>query len=267
MTLRETLLTNPSFEFHDNVFYQRNIVIDDSFERYYLSLREKEGRLYSDDEVRLLPNYSGKKDLTSEWKIRKHSAMRLISHLENKGRNKLLLEVGCGNGWLTNLVSASLVAQVVGLDLNKTELIQGSKVFRQNQSIAFIYGNIFSLGFPGELFDAIILASTIQYFGDLNQLISHLFNFIKPNGEIHILDSPIYETEKEQEQAKIRTRNYFERIGQDPTNFVYHHHGWASLRGFKLRFLLDPRTLSSRLSRKFTSGVSPFPHIVIHKSS
>ena len=264
MTLQETLLTNPILESRKNVFYQKNIEVANSFERNYINLRRAEGRLYSDDEVKHLPDYDGNSKLSKEWSIRKHSAKRLIHLLQSKGHNKLLLELGCGNGWLTNLISTSLVAQVVGLDINETELTQGSRVF-QNSSIAFIYGDIFSIEFPEELFDSIILASALQYFNDLNKLISHLLKLLKPGGEIHILDTPFYESINEREQAKIRTKNYFEQIGHSQSDVTYCHHLWDALKPFQPDLIYDPRTLSSKLTRKFASGTSPFPYFIIQK--
>src|SRR4051812_13830112 len=88
-----------------------------SFTDLYLAVREKEGRVYSDEEVRNLPNSSRHSD---EWKIRKETAKKLRAYL--KGKN--ILEVGCGNGWLANYLNAT------GIDINEFEVNQALRVFR-----------------------------------------------------------------------------------------------------------------------------------------
>jgi 2-polyprenyl-3-methyl-5-hydroxy-6-metoxy-1,4-benzoquinol methylase len=72
-----------------------------NFERLYIALREQEQRLYTDEQVRQLPDIDPSHLHYKEWKIRKHSAERLISYLNKKKRRLNILEIGCGNGWLS----------------------------------------------------------------------------------------------------------------------------------------------------------------------
>src|SRR4051794_33766657 len=100
-----------------------------AFEADYLSLRKKEGRLYTDEEVARLPHVVKNASLKKEWAIRSASCQRLIKYLAGKKTKLSILEIGCGNGWLSNQLAAVTKTQVLGLDVNQTELAQAQRVF------------------------------------------------------------------------------------------------------------------------------------------
>ncbi|NJN44700.1 MAG: class I SAM-dependent methyltransferase [Anaerolineae bacterium] len=82
----------------------------------YLRVREKEGRFLSDNLVLQLPNLPAKHPLAKEWRSRSISVSRLVRHLSGYPRPSNILEVGCGNGWLSNQLAHIPGAQVFGLD-------------------------------------------------------------------------------------------------------------------------------------------------------
>ena len=69
------------------------------FEKIYIALREKENRLYTDDQVEQLPFIKSSHIHSAEWAIRKRSTARLLNHLKKSRRQLTILEIGCGNGW------------------------------------------------------------------------------------------------------------------------------------------------------------------------
>ena len=87
----------------------------------YLRVREKEGRLYSNDVVAQLPFVSDGHPLANEWRARSTSASRLTRCLSRQAKPLAILELGCGNGWLSNLLSKS-GHRVIGVDQNLYEL-------------------------------------------------------------------------------------------------------------------------------------------------
>nr|MDQ3007726.1 class I SAM-dependent methyltransferase [Chloroflexota bacterium] len=95
----------------------------------YLRLREKEGRLYSDETVARLPVTSARHRLAAEWRARTKSASRLTRYLSARPRQLSILELGCGNGWLSNLLSKA-GHSVVAMDQNRFELKQAARVFQ-----------------------------------------------------------------------------------------------------------------------------------------
>src|SRR5687767_8926232 len=101
MTIHEDLSQSPLFTLDQNLFYQKSLQRNREFEKSYVALRQKEKRLYSNDVVQQLPEISGDDPLKPEWQLRKKSLDKLLSYLRKKSGVKKILEVGCGNGWLS----------------------------------------------------------------------------------------------------------------------------------------------------------------------
>jgi len=227
------------------------------FEQQYLSLRNREGRLLPDDAVRLLPLIAKGHPLENEWKIRKFSSEKLANYFAQKKRPLKILEVGCGNGWLSHRLSSIKNASVVGLDINNAELEQAKRVF-QNQNLQFVFGDI-RFDFPAEKFDLILFAASIQYFPSLGEIINASFNHLWAGGEIHILDTHFYET-TELAEARKRSKQYFDEQGFPAMDGFYFHHLKEGLEPYSFSLLFDPNSIKNKILKQ-----SPFPWIRIKK--
>ncbi|OJJ15167.1 hypothetical protein BKI52_39570 [marine bacterium AO1-C] len=244
------LLTNAHFA--KGLYYFSEV--DRTFEKMYLQVRKKEGRVYADKELMLLPEQAIRH--TQEWPLRQESADHLINYLQVNPK-PVILEIGCGNGWLANRVCNNTSADVYALDLNEPELKQAVRVFA-HERLKLIYGNIFSESFDDFRagIDLIYLAGSIQYFNDLSLILNRLFSFLNPSGEIHILDTPFY-ANVTQSAAKQRSKVYYEQLGFPEMISSYHHHTWEALASFAPEVLYKP-SLWQKLLRK---RKSPFPWI------
>jgi len=264
MTLRDRLLSHPSFRLEKNMFYQKELSHKNPFEEKYIELRKREQRVYSDDVVRNLPEFNEDVSLKEEWAIRKNTLKKLIKYLEKKNEKLLILELGCGNGWLSHNLAKSLTAEILGVDVNEAELLQGATIFKNYQNLSFLYADIFSADLKNETFDVILLASSIQYFPDLSQLVNRLLELTKPSGEIHFADTPIYSSREESQQAQKRSRDYFVSQGVPEMISKYFHHHYDELRSFNHRILFDPNSLISILKRRILRSPQPvFPWVLI----
>ncbi len=232
------------------------------FEEEYIAIRKKEGRVYDDATLMRLPAFTGAKELEKEWSIRKRSCERLITYLRTKKRMLNILELGCGNGWLAAKIALTLKSQVVGIDINKFELEQASRTFRNIDNVTFIYGDLFQLEITKGIFDIVVIPSAIQYFSDPNKLLHRLMPMLNAAGEIHIIDSPFYSKE-EMQKAKARSTNYFGNRASKMDGF-YFHHTWDILQNFKSDRMDNP-SLISRVFLRLTSMHSRFPWIRIRK--
>jgi SAM-dependent methyltransferase len=210
------------------------------FEEEYLSIRKKEGRLYDDDVVKRLPFIDD-----PEWKIRAGSAKKLLRQLK-KENCASFVEIGCGNGWLTNYLQRELDATAVGIDVNKTELEQAERL--SGGKAKFYYGDIFSDEFEFLRSGTIIFAASIQYFPDIKKLLD-LFS-----GTIHIIDSPFYE---DATNARLRSEKYFESKSSPRMKEFYFHHEFKNLHCAE--FLYRPSKIKRLL------GGSPFLYIRIRR--
>jgi ubiquinone/menaquinone biosynthesis C-methylase UbiE len=262
MRLRETLLHNPDFTLRDDIFYENGFQHTQEFENLYIELRESEQRLYPDPVAQNLPNIPLNHPHKKEWTIRKTSTQRLISYLRRRTmpEQPVILEIGCGNGWLCNRLADLANSEVLGVDVNEAELTQAQRIFGNRKNVSFAYTDVTRLKLPRRFFDYIILASSIQYFSDADVLIGGLLPLLTDKGEIHVLDSPFYKRE-EIASAKERSREYF-RIRNINFAGYYHHHCLDDLARRACTVMYDPASPTNRLFKVFKK-TSPFPWLRI----
>jgi 2-polyprenyl-3-methyl-5-hydroxy-6-metoxy-1,4-benzoquinol methylase len=228
-----------------------NNTVQGDFEKRYTQLRQKEGRIYTDEEVGQLPEIAKTHPHYKEWQVRKKSCGRLIGYLQKKQsaisneQSLRILEVGCGNGWLSHRLSSISGSKVLGSDINFSELQQAGRVFYNIPNLHFIYSNTESDVFEDKQFEVIIFAASIQYFASLAETMRKTFRLLKPGGEIHIIDSPFYST-AELGAAKQRSVLYYESIGFPEMANSYFHHSLDGLAVFNHSLLYDPTSLSNR---------------------
>src|SRR2546428_13509565 len=127
-----------------------------AFEELYIKIREKEKRLYSDQEVSELPNVKNGHLHYDEWVIRKLSFEKFKKFLSAKNKSFNILDIGCGNGWMSNKLSEINNSTVTGIDANRYEIEQAQRVFKNSKKVKFVYSNILENIFDnGEKFDII----------------------------------------------------------------------------------------------------------------
>jgi len=231
---------------------------DNNFEELYLRLREKERRIYTDEEVAALPEIKETHPHYAEWQMRKQSAQRLISHLQKKQRPLKILEVGCGNGWLSHCLAAIPESKVIGADINFTEIQQAANVFQHIPNLHFVYSAIDADTFEEKQFDTIVFAASIQYFPSLPAIVNSALKLLRPNGEIHILDSHFYSL-PELSAARRRSLLYYQAAGFPEMMDWYFHHCLDDIGHHHYTLLYDPNSLFN----KFLRNKNPFPWILI----
>ena len=234
--------------------------IDSDFESIYIRLRQKEGRIYTNEELARLPGINRAHLLYKEWKIREQSCERLINYLSKKNEPLDILEVGCGNGWLSARLATHTKGNVTGIDINSPELHQAQDVFKYIPNLYFVHGDIRNDILKGKKFNTIVFAASIQYFPALNQIIDCALHHLLPMGEIHILDSHFYKPQ-EIEEAKQRSLNHFRSVGYPDMAKLYYHHCMNDLEKYTYRILYNPRYFINKLMGK----KNPFYHICITK--
>lgn len=229
----------------------------------YGELREKEGRLFTDEQLATLPDLDPAHPLAAEFRIRKYSMKRLLKYLK-RSEVSSVLEIGCGNGWLLAQVTSQLGIEGTGVDIFRPELEQAARVF-SDAPIDWIQGNIFREILPPASFDAVIVASAAQYFNNLGQLIDRAKTLLRDDGCLHIIDTPFYRANKVK-QVTTRTYNYYESISMPWMTGQYFHHTYKELNGINYRFLHKPTAIGKRFRRIMNKAVVPFPHIQISKT-
>ena len=166
------------------------------FEDLYLAVRKRERRIYTDEQLRKLPDIDPLHIYAAEWKIRKRSCTRLVNYLAKKRRPLHILEIGCGNGWLSAQMAAIPGAKVTGLDVNQVEISQANRVF-QKDNLEFIYDTFNENTFGDARFDVIVFAASLQYFPSVKMILNQSLALLNPGGEVHIMDTHFYKQEME----------------------------------------------------------------------
>lgn len=229
------------------------------FEKLYIAARKKENRIYSDDQVKQLPRIESSNVHCREWQIRSRSVKRIINYLENKKRPLAILEIGCGNGWLSAKLSTIKDSTIIGTDINKTEIDQAKRLFANKSNVKFKVGDIREIDFKNKKFDIIIFAASIQYFSSFEEIINYNILMLCKGGEIHILDTIFYKA-NEIEKARLRSLSYYRSIRYEEMAEFYFHHDIDSLNLFDHRLLFNPKALINKLFKKN----EPFPWICIN---
>jgi ubiquinone/menaquinone biosynthesis C-methylase UbiE len=235
------------------------MIVSENFEEKYISLRKKENRLYTDEQLRWLPEIEDSHPHYKEWEARKSSCNKLIQHLSNKRIELNILDVGCGNGWLCHHLSKIPGSNVAGIDINKTELNQAKRVFDHIENVEFLFGGIDNERTRNEKFDAIIFAASIQYFPSLDNIIPAALQLLLPEGEIHILDSHFYKS-SELEIARKRSFDYYHSLQFAEMTEYYFHHCVDELNPYNHKIFYNPDLFRNR----FVKNKNPLPWICIY---
>src|SRR5580704_10187789 len=246
-----SILTNIQVQGHSRL---REIL----FEKKYIVIRSLENRLCTDEELIKLPEMATDHPHHREWKIRTRSLRRLVRYLSGRKKAQEILEVGCGNGWLTHHLADIPGTKVTGVDINFTELQQAARVFSNDPNLRFIHGDIRSGILEDRLFDCIVFAASMEYFPSLKKIVHYCLAFLKPGGDIHIIDSPFYRPEQI-ERAKRQSQAYFASFGYPEMAEYYYHHSISDLRAFHHDLLHNPHSVRNRLLR--TSNPHPWIRI------
>ena len=218
-------LLEKNYILRDGIYINPNQPIDNKgFQDAYLKARDKEGRLYETNVLQYLPYIVENHPLANEWRTRKRTAEKFASYLASKRTPLKVLEIGCGNGWLTHYLAKKVPdSQFAGIDVNLPELKMAAEAFKDVEIINWIYNEItHDQVLPDQYFDIIFFAAAIQYFPELGKLFAKVAKYLAPGGEIHILDSPFY-SEKQAQKATKRSLDYYANSAPEMANYYFHH--------------------------------------------
>ncbi|MCU0361345.1 MAG: class I SAM-dependent methyltransferase [Bacteroidia bacterium] len=231
-----------------------------TFSDLYEALREKEGRVYSDEELKNLPEISKQHPHFREWQMRKKSALALCLFLKEKEAPLNILEIGCGNGWLSHLLSQLPNSKVLGCDPGTTEILQANRVFSSVPNLKFQCLAFSADAFSEFKFDTIVFAASIQYFESFSNVVDTALKLLKSGGEIHIIDTPFY-TDSDVKRSEENSERHFKQLGFPAMKTFYFRHTLKELRLFNHKFLYHPRKLLLQLHLQNR----PFPWVCISK--
>jgi 2-polyprenyl-3-methyl-5-hydroxy-6-metoxy-1,4-benzoquinol methylase len=231
---------------------------ENEFGHLYIKVRQREQRLYTDDELRQLPDIEPSHIHYKEWKIRKRSAERLVNYLSKKKKPLNILEIGCGNGWLSSKLAGIKGAIVTGFDVNELEINQAKRVFNKI-NLQFFCDEFDAEKFKALSFDVIVFAASLQYFSQVKDTLDRSLSRLSPQGEVHIIDTNFYKPQSIKGAAQ-RTLDHYTKMGCPELAKYYFHHSLDDLHGYKYKVLSNPNSIINWLQKN-----SPFYWICINK--
>ena len=96
-----------------------------------------------------------------------------------------VLDLGCGNGFITEYLQEQTGAFFEGLDISEEAIGQARKrTETKNEQLTFSVGNINRLDFNPQTFSAVVAIDTLYYVNNLEESLKKIIEIIKPNGQM-----------------------------------------------------------------------------------
>lgn len=185
----------------------------------YEAVRRFEGRGSPDDDYyRALPfrDLSGK--FSSDWAIRARSYRLLVRDVLTRLQERLqrplhVLDLGAGNGWLSNRLAAQGDRAVaVDLLVNESDGLGAWKHYEHR--FTPVQAVFERLPLMDRFADAVVFNASFHYSEDYEATLREALRVLAPQGRVVIMDSPVYRRRGSGEKmVEERKADYLSRYG------------------------------------------------------
>ncbi|MFZ5922217.1 MAG: class I SAM-dependent methyltransferase [Chloroflexota bacterium] len=185
----------------------------------YEAVRRFEGRGSPDDDYyRALPfrDLSGK--FSSDWAIRARSYRLLVRDVLTRLQERLqrplhVLDLGAGNGWLSNRLTAQGDRAVaVDLLVNETDGLGAWKHYEHR--FTPVQAVFERLPLMDRFADAVVFNASFHYSENYEATLREALRVLAPQGRVVIMDSPVYRRRGSGEKmVEERKADYLSRYG------------------------------------------------------
>lgn len=158
----------------------------------YRAVRRADGHAFrSIEEYRALPSVSPTAANADEWRIRQQSLDTLLQAFATARRSARVLDVGAGNGWLSQRLTV-LGHAVVALDLND-DAEDGLGVASASR-VAFprVQAGFEQLPFDDSQFDVVVFNASLHYADAPASVLAEGRRMLADGGALVVMDSPIF---------------------------------------------------------------------------
>lgn len=189
------------------------------FIAHYETVRQAEGRgSNSADYYRLLPFKDLSGHFAADWRIRARSYAVLVKNVLTQLQDPLerslkILDLGAGNGWLSNRLAAQ-GDRVFALDLLINELDGLGAWKHYEHSFTPVQAEFTHLPIADRFADAVIFNASFHYSEDYAETLNEALRVLSPAGRLVIMDSPVYRRRGSGEQmVQEREAQFKEKYG------------------------------------------------------
>jgi SAM-dependent methyltransferase len=236
----------------------------------YESVRRSEGRgSASANYYRALPFKDLNGHHKADWRIRARSFKVLVNNVLTRIQSPLerslkILDLGAGNGWLSNRLSAQ-GDRVIAVDLSVNEKDGLGAWKHYEHSFTPVQAEFNHLPVMDRFADAVIFNASLHYSEDYAATLKEVLRVLSTGGRIVIMDSPVYRRQVsgaqmvQEREAEFKKKYGFASDNLQSENYLTYarltelaqelHLTWKFFTPFYgLRWMLRP--LSSVLLRR-----------------
>lgn len=112
--------------------------------------------------------------------LRAENAVRVPWIIEEIGKNKTVLDIGCGAGILTNALSKE-GHKVHGIDLSPSSL-EVAKKYDMTKKVSYQVAHAYSLPYSNQIFDVVCAMDVLEHVEEPHLLIAEASRVLKPGG-------------------------------------------------------------------------------------
>ena len=100
-----------------------------------------------------------------------------------------VLDVGCGTGAISKGIAEHVGSEgyVTGIDNTEAFIVSGSETYKDVGNLELIHADLFQFN-PKEKFDLVVAARVLQWLSNPKEALKKLGSFLKPGGQVSILD-------------------------------------------------------------------------------
>src|SRR6266508_78386 len=232
------------------------------FIKDYESIRQAEGRgSTSANYYRALPFKDLSGQFVNDWAIRARSYRVLVNNVLTRLQDPLerglkIIDLGAGNGWLSNRLSAQgdrIIA--VDLSVNEQDGLGAWKYYEH--PFTPVQAEFNHLPVMDRFADAVIFNASFHYSEDYAETLREALRVLSPKGLIVIMDSPVYRRDEAGEkmvaerEAQFKTKYGFASDQLQSENYLTYrrldelgrglHIAWKRITPFYgLRWMFRP---------------------------
>lgn len=192
-------------------------------------------------------------DFTGEYFVPGQSSPRLeADHLARYRfasrfvAGKAVLDIACGVGYGSDLLSKAGALRVDGVDINEDVIAYAGKNYA-SETTRFLCGDIYTFSSP-RCYDMIVSFETIEHVEDYSKALTNLFRLLCDNGRLIISspNRPITSPKARSMDDKPRNAHHVREFSVDELRSALTTHGFA----------VDPRNVfGQRQQRYFNAGL------------
>jgi len=113
---------------------------------------------------------------------RRFEAICRLSKIE---KNEVILDVGCGKGFLTDYFASKSI-ETIGVDISLSKLKMGRKEVENRRGAKFVCGSVVHIPFRNSLFDVIISSELLEHVSDIRNTVREFSRILRDDGRIII---------------------------------------------------------------------------------